>query len=75
MWYDSRHSCTNDGAEQSGNPRTTRLIQAQVRNLQSLSERPAYDGVPKYGFSSWDSETARSLSLAKARRERGRRGR
>jgi len=46
----------------------------QVRDLASLSERPVFDGVPKYGFSSWDSETARSLALSKARgpRRRGR---
>lgn len=50
---------------------------AQVRDLESLSDRPQYDGVPKYGFSSWDSETSRSLSLSNARRERrgGRGGR
>ena len=48
-----------------------------MRDLESLSDRPQYDGVPKYGFSSWDSETSRSLSLSNARRERrgGRGGR
>jgi hypothetical protein len=54
------------------------FAQSQVRDLESLSDRPQYEGVPKYGFSTWDAETARSISLSNARRERrggARRGR